>query len=736
MNARMLPLLVFGCSLGSGCGPTVTPNDGVVTEDEGSGFFDSNDSFSSAHAVALSLDSVTRIGGVIEEQDDVDVYDLGLFRAGEHVIVDVGLTTDALDVAVGLFDDFGRIIAMNDDEDASAGMSDSLLDAVLPRGCTPLFLAVAAAPKSPSAGEYEISVTIDREGLRPQPSRQVFVLDFDGGGVEVEPGRTVTIDPFDAGEIDVSLTDLTQEIRDGVVAAFRARLSEFDIEVRSSPDLPEDGDAFSTILVGGSTTLLADVDTDTLGFAPGGVDYSNTDRSDTAVVFANSFSLELLAGTASTDDIALTIGNVAAHEAGHLLGLSHTDSTGTLMDFASAATFLNEFLRVGFGSLDETVFPIGTQDSALSLKEVVGQYARPFSIVDGDLDGDGDVDLMTANLESRDVAIMSNDATGGFVTVASYVAGFVLDTPHAVVAADFDDDGDLDLAAANTGDRGLAVLLNDGDGTFGPRVNYEPDGAWSLVAGDVDGDGDVDLVILRSFLGGMVLALNDGDGGFSDMTAFEEGTEPERGVLADFDGDGSLDLAVVDRGGDGEDGDLTLYANDGRASFVRVDRLTVGSRPVSVVAGDWDGDGDADLAVANLGDDQVAMLFNEDGAGLFGDPMAYDTSDDPWSLAAADLDGDGDLDLAVAARSDAGELSILLNGGDGVFADSVSVAAGVDPVSVAAADFDGDGDVDLAVANGGTFELSYRDGGVSVLLNEGAGVFSDAVAFAVGTSGR
>ena len=141
--------------------------------------------------------------------------------------------------------------------------------------------------------------------------------------------------------------------------------------------------------------------------------------------------------------------------------------------------------------------------------------------------------------------------------------------------------------------------------------------------------------------------------------------------------------------------------------YARID-YGAGDYPVSVYAADLDGDGDDDLAVANLNSYNVSILKNN-GDGSFASAVNYGTGGYPSSVYAADLDGDGDDDLAVANRYSY-NVSILTNNGDGAFASAVNYGAGDNPTSVYAADLDGDGDADLAVAN----FYSYN---VSILIN-------------------
>ena len=184
-------------------------------------------------------------------------------------------------------------------------------------------------------------------------------------------------------------------------------------------------------------------------------------------------------------------------------------------------------------------------------------------------------------------------------------------------------------------------------------------------AADFDDDGDIDLIIATEFRANILL-INDGTGMFRDRSRSQlprTRRDSEDIAIADFDGDGDLDVLVASE----DDLNDELYINDGRAFFGSADqRLPVRARTNGVTAADIDGDGDPDIVLANNG--QNSVLIN-DGLGLFTNetrtrlPIVVDVSQD---IDAGDIDGDGDLDLVVANE---GRNRILVNDGTGVFTD-------------------------------------------------------------------
>ena len=294
-----------------------------------------------------------------------------------------------------------------------------------------------------------------------------------------------------------------------------------------------------------------------------------------------------------------------------------------------------------------------------------------------------------------------------------YPTGFSL----SVFSVDLDGDGDNDLAVIH--DSYVSVLLNNGNGTFAPKVDYltgDPpgEGPSSVFSVDLDGDGDNDLAVANETGNNVSVLLNNGDGTFAPKVGYIAGSRPRSVFSVDLDGDGDNDLAAANMGDPPEwIGSVSVLLNNGNGIFVSKVDYAVGDGPRSVFSMDLDGDGDNDLAAANMGDPpewigSVSVLLNN-GNGIFVSKVDYAVGDGPRSVFSMDLDGDGDNDLAVANQfSD--NVSVLLNNGDGTFADKVGYGVGAWPFSVFIADLDGDADNDLAVGNGGGRT-------VSVLLN-------------------
>src|SRR6266700_577854 len=200
-------------------------------------------------------------------------------------------------------------------------------------------------------------------------------------------------------------------------------------------------------------------------------------------------------------------------------------------------------------------------------------------------------------------------------------------------------------------------------------------------------------------------------------------------AVGDFNGDGKLDLAVVNFG----DWNVYVLLGNGDGTFQAARSVyfaSGGGFPWSIAAGDFNGDGKLDLAVSNYGSNSVSVLLGN-GDGTFLPPLITPVGANPWYFAVGDFNGDGKLDLAVADygcpldcnSSPSNTVTVLLGLGNGTFQPAPSLTVGNGPAGVAVGDFNGDGRQDLAVAN-------VNDNTLSVLLGNGDGTFQAPHTFA------
>jgi len=352
----------------------------------------------------------------------------------------------------------------------------------------------------------------------------------------------------------------------------------------------------------------------------------------------------------------------------------------------------------------------------------VARFATSMTV--GDLDNDGDLDLLSSTESSSVgyIGVMLNHGNATFSAGATISPG-AYSSIEQIVLGDVDSDGDLDVLASY-GASVVSVCLNNGNATFAQPLNlYINCGRFAL--GDVDADGDLDLVASAYQSGRVTVALNDGTGVFAAQTATAVASPTVRSImLGDVDGDGDLDLAT----GNDASG-VRLYLNDGAGVFTAGAALTVPGTTQSALLGDLDRDGDLDLAVAYndaAGYGWLTTCTNDGIGTLTLASQRVATARYINHAQIGDVDADGDLDfVAVSSSGATGEVSVRINTGQGLFASTPSLSVHSYPTLLALGDLDGDGDLDVAATqttNGSTFiDLRLNDGLALAAAPQGAG---------------
>ena len=313
----------------------------------------------------------------------------------------------------------------------------------------------------------------------------------------------------------------------------------------------------------------------------------------------------------------------------------------------------------------------------------------------GDLDGDGDLDIIRASGDN--VHWHENiNGRGTFSSEQTITSGHGDDRGEIPLAAhDFDDDGDLDVAIRKR--RGGIVWFentNGADGFGPPRTISDETRGNSIVGGDLDADGDIDLLVAGGWFPNV-----DGRGNFGPFQSVQDAPELSP---SDVDGDGDLDVLY---GWEEPGGSLAWRENtDGLGTFGPEQIIsTAVNNALSVHPGDIDGDGDVDVVSASEYDNKIAWYPNVDGSGAFGDQQIIAKNPTgTQSMAAADVDGDGDMDAISASILD--KRIVWYQNVEGTY-DAAPKTIDVEPVGapfeghieVRTADLDGDHDNEIVV---------------------------------------
>ena len=358
---------------------------------------------------------------------------------------------------------------------------------------------------------------------------------------------------------------------------------------------------------------------------------------------------------------------------------------------------------------------LATETSAQFEARNSSQINAPQAVAIADFNHDGNLDVATFTfVYSGRVAILLGNGNGTFRPPVYYNVDSANESLAWITAADFNGDGNADLAVVDVAGWNISILLGNGDGTFQPPVQYPTTQRPDFVAvGDFNNDGSQDLIVLDSLY--VSIMLGNGDGTF--QPPIDNGIFKPTGsfALGDFDHDGNLDVAVPT--GPGTIG-LGILLGNGDGTFRQGAQYSADSAN-SVAAGDFNGDGNLDLAVAE-GNVEI-LLGNGDGTFQYG--PSYPSSQ-PAAITTADVNGDGNLDFLFITSSihpNFVQLALMLGDGDGTFQPQARFSSFEEGTDLAVGDFNGDHKPDVVVAD---FLGDGGYGSIDVLLNTGAVSFS------------
>ena len=383
--------------------------------------------------------------------------------------------------------------------------------------------------------------------------------------------------------------------------------------------------------------------------------------------------------------------------------VTNTDSS-IISTTISGANLIIDFLENQYGTVTVTVGvdQIGG-DASFTASDIATSADGAHSVFAADMDGDGDMDIISASYLDDTIAWYENNNGDASSWTATDIATNA-DGAASVFAADLDGDGDMDIVSASILDDTFAWYENnngDASSWTATDIATNADGAVSVFAADMDGDGDMDIVS-ASYLDDTIAWYENNNGDASSWTVTDIATSanaPWTVFAADMDGDGDMDIVSASH----DDDTIAWYENNNgdASSWTATDIATSADGAYSVFAADMDGDGDMDIVSASRYDDAIAWYENNNGDASSWTATDIATSaDGAYSVFAADMDGDGDMDILSASYLDDTIAWYENNNGDASSWTATDIAISADNArSVFAADMDGDGDMDILSAS-------------------------------------
>jgi hypothetical protein len=485
------------------------------------------------------------------------------------------------------------------------------------------FVFDASTFPSASEGPHTLRASTTSEGTASMP----FDIDTLAPTLQsLVPSQTLT------NQATVTFTATFSEPVTGVTAA------NFTIDPSST-----DTAASIASVSGGGTSYTVTVNT-------GGAGHDGT-----IALSLNGATIKDVAGNGFAPDAFGTQATYATGTWPHSVAVGDVNNDGRL-DLVTA-NFSGHSVSVLLGNGD------GTFQPATDIPVGSGQFAGTNYVAVDDFNRDGKRDIVAVNENDGSISLLLGNGNGTFqAPITTLVGSGPTSNPWVVVTGDINRDGNADIIVSNEGDDAVSVLLGNGDGTFQTLHTYAAGATPGPMAiGDLNGDGEPDLVVGQEYSDQVFVLLGAGAGTFAAPSSVAAGTGVVSVALADLDHDGKLDLVTANSNSN----TASVLLGNGDGTFQTAQSYTIGSNPTSIKVADVNGDGLGDLIVGVQSDYRVSILLGN-GNGSFQTAVSYamgsaGTLPGPWDLAVGDLNGDGRIDIAGAVQ-ETSVVSVLLNG--------------------------------------------------------------------------
>ncbi len=325
-----------------------------------------NDTFDEAVSLNNIGSEAVTLEGKIDRRGDVDVFDLGRMERGDRITVDLERRDDRFRASVAIFDGRRSLFHTGLDPFVSGGPSAmGLIEETVRHDSDHYYLAVTHPFDDPAKGAYRLQISIERGQEVPPARSQTVLLDFGGGVLDIPVLGLTRVESFDSERISPIYAGQGEIIMEVIVETVIENFAGLDVIILTSYDTNAmELESFSRLNLGSFSPAA-------LG-ASQGVDAYNLNCCDDGVVFTESFRPEVFGFHPTPEALGTAIGNVAAHEIGHLLGLYHVIDPAAVMDELSPGVHLLGNQEFKLAPLSPSVFPLGDQNAPLLLTEILG----------------------------------------------------------------------------------------------------------------------------------------------------------------------------------------------------------------------------------------------------------------------------------------------------------------------------------------------------------------------------